>query len=489
MKEISKILFLVTRSENNIFALKEIYLSDLENDLCNLVLEGNIDDTKAATLLYNCSKAHPKFKMLKSRVKKKLYDLIQLSQLEVFGKKNLDRKEKESLESIYKGTILTYSSEMLLGEKLLQKALKIANSYELTALSILATEKLKYIYAQFGNEKSYKEITVELQRLRQLKQIEDEAYDIYFSAKLELNKSITSRKEYLPKLSPQLNFLESSWNNTGSNNIFNNFFKLKIWLNELAGNYYNVIELVKDSEDLIQAGKVNEEIFDVLYLKYISVYAYLRARKISNGLRYALEYKSSFDENSNNYFAFMENYFLLSMHALDFGLAYTLLEEVEKNPAFLKIIHQSKERWNLYRAYLHLVSPQTAKPKNFNYNDLVKAVPVYSKDKQGFNIAILILQFMHYLKSQDIEAIIYRIDSLRKYAGKHIVDNNNRRTQVLFEMLRLVVKGNFVKAEVLSSTSELFSELKVTPPPGDAFGEIEIVPYEHLWAICLENLI
>jgi hypothetical protein len=115
-------------------------------------------------------------------------------------------------------------------------------------------------------------------------------------------------------------------------------------------------------------------------------------------------------------------------------------------------------------------------------------VPEHSKDKQGFNVAILILQFMYFVRSQDTDALSYRIDSLKKYAGRHLTHQLSKRNLLFFKMLVLLVKEDLDYTQAKKKGEPLLQRLKNTPVPGDAYAEIEIMPYEHLWTLILKML-
>lgn len=218
------------------------------------------------------------------------------------------------------------------------------------------------------------------------------------------------------------------------------------------------------------------------------VYAHLRARKLEQGLLYAEEYLKDFNERYINWFAYMENYFLLAIHSRKYKLAHLLISKVYDNSAYTKISNVAKERWGLYNAYLQLYYTREV-PVNAgtNFFDITFS-PEYSKDKQGFNVAILILQFILFLKKDNRELLLYKIESLKKYIETHLKDTFSLRSKTFLKLLILVVTEDFDAAACKARGSKLYTKLIETPPPGDAFAEIEIVPYEHLWELIISIL-
>jgi hypothetical protein len=169
------------------------------------------------------------------------------------------------------------------------------------------------------------------------------------------------------------------------------------------------------------------------------------------------------------------------MHDGDYALAGSLLRRMQNNP-FVTIISQpARQRWDLFRAYLFFVRPEEAGLRPLHFAQLVQRIPDHSRDKQGYNVAILILQFLHYLREGNVEALLARLESLRKYENAHLRDAATLRSRLMFRLLQLTVKENFEPRACEKKGQALLTRLQETPPPGEAFAEIEIIPYENLW--------
>jgi hypothetical protein len=220
----------------------------------------------------------------------------------------------------------------------------------------------------------------------------------------------------------------------------------------------------------------------------MNVHAYLRSKEYEKGLLLAGDYIQAFDQSSNNWFAFMENYFLLALHAMNYKLALQLIQQTDKNPFFSKISRMAKERWVLYRSYLYFVYPSEILYTEFSYQTLITSVPEYSKDKQGFNVAILVLQYLYFLKKRDFESLLHRIEAMRKYAGTHLKDNFSDRAKAFFKLLIIPVKEDYKPMYCRKKGKYLYEKLQVISPPGEAYAEIEIIPYEHIWEMILDIL-
>ena len=459
---------------------KTLYLKTQNGECSN--------DQEAAKLLYGSTPDDARFKMLKMRLKKKLLNHLYFMDFTNDRFKVSIKYEQECLNLIHQARILIRTGEYSIAEKQLSTAFKLAGEGEFTAQAVSCLELLVFVYAETSNSKMFYQTRQALAEYRTLAGYEQEAEDLFNVAKLELNKSIQARKNYLNQLEPNLRRLRELWLLSKSFNVFDYYYKLNIWYQELIGDFNQIITIATESERLLTDNSINERRFDHRYNKYINVYAHLRAKAYESGLDLAEKYEPDFSKTTGNWFAFMENYFLLAMHAKKYDLALRLYNEVVKNVFFKKINRLANERWTLYRTYLYFVNPSAELLKQFSYRDLLTSVPEYGKDKQGFNVAILIIQLMYYLREKDLEALVYRIGYLRKYMGMHLKNSFNDRSRLFFKLMLITVREELDPDECRKKGKNTYEKLQSTPPPGDAYAEIEIIPYEHLWELVLQTL-
>ncbi|WP_460676283.1 hypothetical protein [Hymenobacter coalescens] len=311
--------------------------------------------------------------------------------------------------------------------------------------------------------------------------MEQQAQHLFWAAKMNLARSVSSRRRLLQELPAIIQQLEELYRQVGTYNVYDPLLKMQLILQELSGNFEEIIRLTREAEDLFGRGKLNPRRFDSRFTKFYSVYAHLRARRLKEGLAVAEGYLSAFHRSSNNWFAFLENFYLLAMHDGDYALAGDLLRRMQQNPFVTKISQPAQQRWDLMRAYLYFVRPEEAGLRPLHFAQLVQRIPDHSRDKQGYNVAILILQFLHYLREGNIEALLARLEGLRKYESTHLREAATLRSRLMFRLLQLTVKENFDPKICEKKGLTWLGRLQDTPPPGEAFAEIEIIPYENLW--------
>jgi len=424
---------------------------------------------------------------LQSRVQTKL--LNQLYFLDHSDPRHLvsRRYQLECLDLLHKISILFAEGEYALTERLLQRCLRLAKAGEFTNYMVQCARLLCTIYAQQRQALRYHKLAKQLLKWQQVMAWEDEAERIYSDTQLALARTVSSRRAVLPLLPGYIDELEALNRQAGTFSTFNYLYRLRLIYEELQGNYPEIIRLTATAARRLRDGKLNERRFDKRYNHFMSIYAHLRGRRPMQGLKLAEVYARDFHPSSSNWLYFQEHHVLLALHAEQYELAQQLLFTTSKNPAYLKQRDAALERWDLYRAYTEFVWPtQRVGPvRRLQMAQWALMLPEFSRDKRGHNVAILVLQVLHYLRERDLEAVLVRLERLRKYQQRHLRESNTLRSRLFLRLLMVIVEKNFEAPRAAERGKGLLQQLRDTPPPGEAFAEVEIIPYEHLWELVL----
>jgi hypothetical protein len=490
MEELSKLLKIVLKCTNITHPLLRDKRQSTKEELFIKNIEEGVyrSDAQAAADLYSSDPNDVRYKMLKHRVKQKLFNSLNHIDPDKAGLNYVRQKELECNNLLYQANVLRWKHEFGLVISLANKALTIADELDFSDLKVSALELLNLSYSELGFSKKFLLAQQELKFALDQFTKEREAVSLYQGVTLQLRKSTKTRKEFLPSLPGIIKQLEDLWLSSGTFSAFDAYYKTFIWYHELEGNFSKIIDITVNTVKLVEDNKVNAHRFDLIYNNFISVYAHLRAKDLKNGLYYAERNLSLYNTSSLNWFAYMENYFLLAVHAKQYELGDVLLQKVFHNISFNTIPTTARERWMLYQAYFRLIYPEAASLSQEARNPYLLSLPEYSKDKLGFNVAILTLQFIYLLEKGDVEALLYRIESLKKYISTHLKDVFSLRSKLFLKLLMLAVTEDFDEVQCRQKGEQLYKKLIATPAPGDAYAEIEIVPYEHLWDLILKIL-
>jgi hypothetical protein len=427
---------------------------------------------------------------LQSRVRSKL--LNHLYFLDHSDSRHLvsRRYQNECLDLLHKINILFAEGEYLLTEQLLKRCLNMAQKGEFTQYIVQCARMLSTLYAQMRKAHLFEKMDKVLQQAQLTQSLEDEAERLHARTQLALASTVSSRRAVLPLLPAHLEKLEALHRRAKTFNTYNYLYRLRLAIHELQGNYPEIIRLTALATKQLREGKLNERRFDKRYNHFMTVFAHLRSRQPIKGLKLAQLAMSDFHPSSSNWLFFQENHVLLALHAQNYDYAQQLFTTVMKNPAFSKQRPAALERWDLYKAYGDFVHPaqRMGPARRAQMARWALMLPEFSRDKSGLNVAILVLQMLVYMRERNFEEVMVRLERLRKYQQRHMAGSGMVRSKLFLRLLRIMVDKGFHSKQAAEGGKAILQQLQGTNPPGEAYAEIEIIPYEHLWALILEML-
>ena len=156
-----------------------------------------------------------------------------------------------------------------------------------------------------------------------------------------------------------------------------------------------------------------------------------------------------------------------------------------------------REMWSIFEAYLHyLVDQGLVRPEEedtrfnkFRLGKFLNNTPIFSRDKRGMNIPILIIQILFMINQQKYHSAIDKIDAIEKYCSRYLTKNDTFRSNCLIKMLLQIPICSFHRVAVERKTEKYLHKLKRVPlEVAKQTYEIEIIPYENLWKMAVGSL-
>jgi hypothetical protein len=399
------------------------------------------------------------------------------------------RYEMELMDLFHQVTVLQAEGEYLLAERLLRKCLRLAQLGEFTQYTLRVCQLLRTSYVLRQQPARYRVIIKLLAKTQQLLAWEEEAERVYMEVRLAVTGTVAARRALLPKMGKYLSLLEELNRKARTYLTYDVLYHVRLLNEEFTGNYTEIIRITAEADKKLQQGKLNVRRFDKRFNNYMSVYGYLQSRQPVQGLKLAEGYLQNFHPSSNNWFSFQENHFLLAVHAEQYEKASRVMQAVFGNPFYPKQRVAAQQRWDLFRAYMEFMRPAqktVARPQLVAQWALT--LPDFSRDKRGHNVAILILQVLYYLRLRDLDAVLLRLERLRKYQQRHLRDGDTLRSRLFIRLLLLIIDKDFDPVACAERGQNILKKLQEAPQPGEAYAEIEVVPYENLWALTLQIL-
>lgn len=399
------------------------------------------------------------------------------------------RYEMAIWQMLHQASVLQAEGEYELATQRLRRCLLLAERDDFLHYAVQAARLLRNLYANHRQPANYRALVKKHAALRQRLVWEEEAEEIHQEIRNAIAGTVAMRRALLPELSGHIARLRELHDQTQTFNTATYLYRARLTQEEMLGNYAEILRITEEAAEQLRAGQLNAQRFDLRYNHYMTVYAYLRSRQPERGLELAEQYEADFHPSSNNWFTFQENHVLLALHAGNYSHARALLTKVLANPFYHKQRAAAQQRWELYRAYLDFLAPATATSgRAVTVAQWALQLPNFNRDKRGYNVAILILQLLYYLRQRKLEEVMVRLERLRKYRQLHLRDDATLRSRLFLRLLTLLPEREFNARSCAEHGQNLLAKLQEAAPPGEAYAQIEVVPYEELWNITLQLL-
>jgi len=462
----------------------------LEKKLYNAITEGAVtSDEEAAAYIYGSGNLSANYRMLKSRLRKKVLNSV------IFLEKTQSNGAKLCSQEINECSMLLHQARKLLSfgqhktvQKISEQIFSISVAAELTEFTIKALELQRDISILVLNKHRFTYLSSELKKYYLKETAERKAENLFYTAKIELAGKAITKFRYASKLPVVINELRDLWEQTKASRAFYFYISLIIAQLEIKGDYKGIFEAVGEAEKLLKQGILNPKWYNARFNNFIKTYAYIRTHQYELGVAFAREHLSDYNPNSFNWFAFIENYVQLAIYSRKYKLAVELMEQVVGNNYFNVLSRSKQERWELHRRYLLLCHVNLTEAVPNILKQELCAIKILSTDKEGANLAIIIFHLLNNLINYKYDILENQPELVSKYISKYLRGERAERVRTFLRLLLLVVKeeGNLKRIEVKSKP--LLAKLAAVPDSEDAFVELEIVPYEHLWELVLNRI-
>lgn len=403
---------------------------------------------------------------------------------EICGSKPQGSKQLKAISSVTRNMYLLklMAATSLRGSfaRIGQKSYHEARHYHLTDLSIIICKELVMHFLILEVDlKRYEHYRKEYQKLIKIKQAEVQAelhlFDVYHQ--LTLSKHIN--QELQEKIKGHLLQIQDATPVSYWHGYLK--YNLEVIYKEATGQKNDLLQICRKALAYFEGLDFEAPRNVLRSFTFRTVPLLILAGEFEAAEKAIKRTKRMSKTGSHNWLAIHQYECLLGFYSKDYIRCQQVMEAVSTH------LKESNESWLIYQAYLYLFSHLGKHPKSrFKLGKFLNEVPVYSKDKKGMNINVLIIQIMVLLKDRRWPQIVDRIDALKAYTYRHLKTESTQRSDIFLSMLAILPKVAFQRSEAVERTQTLLLELKASPILSVDF---EVVPYEDLWDIVLELLI
>lgn len=424
--------------------------------------------------------------VLRSQVKKRL--LGALAHLDLRDGSPRRRAIYRNALGIFRVRVLLLLGARRTAMQLLPRLLREAREFGLTQIAIEALEVLTENAAITGDRAAYRRYDRELTDLFNRAAAEREANRLVQLNTLEFASRAFGYPGIERRARESANRSRELYEKAPSYNTGLAYYRLEAGARELEHNHAGTIAIAREAEALFQAHpqQSTPSVFGEFSL--VKLAASFHACNLEDGFEAAKVCEQIYLEGSNNWFTYKGYEFLLNMHAMRFERARAIWDAVESNPRLTAQSDALTQRWQLFERYLLLAEGKVLREKRpFHerslpdpFAELVREVPIYARDKAGFNIALLILHVYYLLATKQREEITMRIEAMPRYLNRHLRGRRSGATAGFLKTLILLERCSFDLDEFIPMGEKYLNQFLMPKEPVE-LEDCQALPYPLLW--------
>lgn len=450
-------------------------------------------DAEAIVLLYGSEKETAKYTSLKNKLKERIIDSVFLLDFSEAGYSNRQQAYFECNKKWAAAMVLLSKNAKTAGIDMLEQLLRHTLHFEFTELTLSILYQLRLQYGTvMGDAKKYEHYRNLYSRYQATWMAENDAEELY----TDLIGSYANSKSTKAELSAKA----ADYHGRIKHHLAaNNSFRLHLCGRLLEVNIHSSVSAHAETARLCEEAiaffdqKPYESNLPLQVFYYHLIVCCIQLRDFERGKTIITKNQALYEAGSFNWFKLQELFFLLSTHTRNYHEAFEVCERVLKHPRLPHQPSQIQEMWKVYEAYVYYliqVGKVQGRPgTKFKPGKFLNEIPVFSKDKRGMNIPILVAQILFLLFDKNYHQSVDRIEAIDKYCGRYLKQNDTFRSNSFIKMLLQIPAGAFHREAVARKAQKHLEQLRSVPLEiANQAYEIEIIPYEDLWEMTLASL-
>lgn len=463
----------------------------------DLIAQGEVfEEDEASQTLYNADKQAPVYQKLRKNLRDRLVNYLFIIDQSHASYTDRQRAYYECCKDWAATKILFVKNATAAATSLARKVLKYARKYEFTELLVDINHQLRLYYGTIeGDYARYQQYNQDYKAFEKLWKVESLAQELYIELSIGSVNSKSAQSDVQISAQHYFDQIKDSLNQHDSYLLHLCGRLIESSIYSSVNDYENLLGVCERAITFFEKKDYTAAVpLQIFY--YQQVICHLQLRNFL-AAREALKHCLKFiNEGDFNWFKAYETYFMLHMHTEEYVEAYRIFDLVTKHSKFKDLPGNIRETWKISEAYLVLLSemgkvssPLSALEKNFRLARFFNEIQVFSKDKSGMNIPVLILDVLFNLIQGNFDALIDREEAIDKYRKRYLKEDELVRSNIFLKMLLQFPRCAFDKAKIIAKSTKDAHTLQLTPiEMANQTFEIEIVPYEKLWEYMLELL-
>ncbi len=198
-------------------------------------------------------------------------------------------------------------------------------------------------------------------------------------------------------------------------------------------------------------------------------------------------------EGTFNWFKYQELFLSLCFHSQEYEQADATLYRIITHTRFQFLPDNAKEIWAIYESYLYFLHSlglvESKLAHRFKLDRFERRTPIFSRDKGGFNVAIIIIRILILLSERKYRRFIDEVDAINQYCYRHLKGDQTKRSYYFIKMLLAIPFAQFEPKQIEGKVKLLRQKMELHPfNVENQSNEVEIIPFERLWDMLMEKL-
>lgn len=465
----------------------------------DLVHEGLYEEDQIVKKLYGrkATPSHSPFRTLKSRLRRIMIDAFTLQQLRQPNYQNYDEAYNSGHRQLSVIRLLISEKCYTAARDLASQAFTKVSKFEIISVNEGLTDILTSCYLGiFYNEELYLKYS-ELHRY-----YSKAAYDLSIVSNLyrEVRNGIYAQRNS-PSVVGQLaqsheaELLQIGEKYSHVSHLSGMVISTLMTGALLRGDYLKAIEISNAGvSSLLKCYGVSQKVLSILTLSMVD--CAIKLGDFNMGKKQIRLAKMHIEPGTINDLKLADYSILLGFRTGHFEYSYHNFAATSRRKINSILTTRHQEYWDILEAYLNfLIAAKELVPKdnwnkirNFKATKFSNAVPSFSRNKQGANIQILILQALFFIVGKQYDKMIDRTEALSAYCNRYLKDDDNLRNNCFFKMLLITIQCNFNRPQTEQKVVKTLNRLKKARGTKN-LNDLELIPYETLWEIIVKHLV
>jgi hypothetical protein len=504
MEHLSEIVKIVTKQKISKIELLDYDLLHDKNDLYSkfyhgLASEQFATDEEAAKALYDTDTADPRYRKLKSRFRKRLLNTLFFIDFETASKYSDYQKAYLNCNRDWAlARMLITSGARGAAVDLAQQVLSQAIKYEFNEIALLALKLLREHYTIIGDEKRFEDAVTQMDKMVEITFAELEVITRFQRVLIKVANSLTSSAGLLKEVGELMEAYKERSKKYKTYFFELNYLRLKCLYYDVKGDYDKLVESCTEGENFIRSNTLFYHPYRIAEFSINKLLAYINLKDYNNGSVYAKECFKLFERENHNLLTYYQGYFLLAIHTGNYIKAADIFNEVIHNPRFKDIPQSRLETWRLFEAFLNYIFVteslsldllyKNARSRRFNLQRFLNEVSLFSKDKTGYNVLILIIEWLFQFENGQYDQLTLKADGIKTYCSRYLKGPENARSNAFLKLLLAAERNGFDYEKTKKNTEKLYDELIHSKINLTRSIVLEIIPYEKLWDNVLRKM-